>query len=338
MIVRRALRSIQVRLLPPRPKPLILMYHRIADAPLDPWGTAVSPAHFEQHLAVLRHHRYPLPLAEFVKRLLAKTLPENAVAVTLDDGYADNLYTAKPRLAAADVPATVFLATGYLGKVSEFWWDELARMILTGKGPMSFEITFRDRTLQFDLKEESGAADNWQAWLEPPRTPRQKAFLAIWSSLRSLERRERELLMNELGRLTGLLPGRSILSRPMTLEEVRVLVGDHLVAAGAHTVHHSALTEIDREARRFEIAESKHFAEALTDDGVTAFAYPFGAFDVEARSDVTAAEFTCACSTRHGLVSVDSDLFALPRIHVPDMDGDLFERSLRYASMANLAA
>ena len=85
-----------------------------------------------------------------------------------------------------------------------------------------------------------------------------------------------------------------------------------MVAAGAHTVHHSALTEIDREARRFEIAESKHFAEALTDDGVTAFAYPFGAFDVEARSDVTAAGFTCACSTRHGLVSVDSDLFACP--------------------------
>jgi peptidoglycan/xylan/chitin deacetylase (PgdA/CDA1 family) len=63
----------------------------------------------------LRRTRRAPPLTEFIRNLKAATLPEDAVTVTFDDGYADNLLAAKPLLAAADIPATVFLATGYLG-------------------------------------------------------------------------------------------------------------------------------------------------------------------------------------------------------------------------------
>ena len=66
-MLRRALRAAWVRTIPPKPRPLILMYHRIADQPLDPWGTAVSPAHFAEHLEVLCRARRPLPLIDFVR-------------------------------------------------------------------------------------------------------------------------------------------------------------------------------------------------------------------------------------------------------------------------------
>src|SRR5579872_376216 len=117
---RRALRSVRIRTLPPKPMPLVLLYHRIAVTPFDPWGLAVSPRHFEEHLDVLRRTRRPIPLTDFIRRFKSGTLPNNAVAVTFDDGYVDNLTEGKPRLAAADVPATIFLATGYLGQTSEF--------------------------------------------------------------------------------------------------------------------------------------------------------------------------------------------------------------------------
>ena len=36
------------------PRGLILMYHRVADADLDPWGLSVSPAHFAEQLDIGR--------------------------------------------------------------------------------------------------------------------------------------------------------------------------------------------------------------------------------------------------------------------------------------------
>ena len=151
------LRSVVHRIWPPKPKPLILMYHRVADDPIDHWGLAVSPCRFEEHLQVLRATRHSLPLTEFVRALVAGTLPPDAVALTFDDGYVDNLVAAKPRLAAADVPATVFVTTGYVDRSEAFWWDELARLILPEGGPQSFELVIRGEPLRLDF----GRARGW---------------------------------------------------------------------------------------------------------------------------------------------------------------------------------
>ena len=84
----------------------------VAELDVDPWGLAVSPANFSDQLAWLRTHRTIMSLAEFVARLERGDLPLNAVALTFDDGYADNLLNALPALAKQGASATLFLATG----------------------------------------------------------------------------------------------------------------------------------------------------------------------------------------------------------------------------------
>src|ERR1700748_2157209 len=98
--LRKALRQI----VPLPPRPVILMYHRIAEPAFDPWGLAVSPARVEEQLEMLKRRRAPMARDDLADRCRRRRLPADAVAVTFDDGYVDNLKFAKPRLEAAGVP------------------------------------------------------------------------------------------------------------------------------------------------------------------------------------------------------------------------------------------
>jgi peptidoglycan/xylan/chitin deacetylase (PgdA/CDA1 family) len=315
------------------------MYHSVSDQVLDPWGTSVSPAHFAQHLGVLRQERHPLALIDFVNRFRAGTLPADAVAVTFDDGYADNLIVAKPLLVEARIPATVFLATGYLQQAGEFWWDELTRLILLASGPCRFSLKMADEERKFEIEPfdpSDGRNRAWRAWLDAPRTGRQVAYIVIWKYLRTASGEERRSVMDRLRQLfVPPMPQRAELRRPMTPEEVRALVEDDLISIEPHTVTHPPLTEVDPSSVRREIFASRSECELLTGRKVHAFAYPFGSFDSEIRSTVAAADFICACSTRHAPITAKTDLFALPRIHVLNEGGDALARSLHHATFAH---
>jgi peptidoglycan/xylan/chitin deacetylase (PgdA/CDA1 family) len=333
MRFRRGLRWIRRKLRSARPTPIILMYHRIADEPVDPWGLAVSPSHFEEQLQVVRRVRYPVPLTEFVRRLGAGTLPAHSVALTFDDGYADNFTDGKPRLAAADVPATVFLTTGYIGCPDQFWWDELAQLILRESGPQRFEVVIGNRVMHFEFGTDTDLPkrgnDPWRAW-SAPLTPRQDAYLAIWQVLRPLRDAERSGVMTQLRSiLSDSGPSSRPRSRAMTRDEARALATGGLVAIGAHTVTHPQLTGLGTGDRRREIAESKAACEELIGAPVLGFAYPYGDLDNDVRATVEAAGFEFACSTRSGAAVSGCDALALPRVQVLDWDGVDFENMLR---------
>jgi len=326
--IRTRLRSMFHRIFPPEPKPLILGYHRIADEAVDPWCLAVSPAHFEEQLRVLRRTRRPFPLTEFVDRLKAGELPSNAVTLTFDDGYVDNLVAAKPRLSAAEVPATVFLATGYLDRREPFWWDELARLILSEDAPSSFELVVRGEAMRIDF--DAGSPERAGGAIKS----RHAALWRIRQALRRLEDEERRPIMTKLASIFAKRDRPGALGRAMTSDEVRALVAEGLLAIGSHSVTHPMLAGLGAAACRREIDESKLACEALIGAPVAAFAYPYGDFDTEVRDTVKAVGFAFACSAQHGPATAASDIFALPRIHVTDMDGDAFEHALRLASAA----
>ena len=333
MKIRGKLRSAIRRIWPPRPKPLILVYHRIANEPIDNWGLAVSPAHFEEQLQVLRRTRHPFPLTDFVRNLKAGTLPSNAVAVTFDDGYVDNLVAGKPRLAAADVPATVFLATGFLDRSGEFWWDELARLILSGNGPQDVELAIAGETMQVDLGAEPPVGEDDGAMLAARFPKRHAALAQIRQAIWLLEPDERELVMTRLRSIFTVRDSRTVKGRAMTGDEVRTLVSDGLITVGAHTVTHPVLSSLEAEACRREITESKLACETLIGEPVAGFAYPYGNFDAKARDTVVAAGFSFACAMKNAPAKVQSDDFALPRVHIVNWNGDGFEQALqRYSS------
>ena len=318
MPVRRLISSIRAAILPRRPRPVILMYHRVAIVPHDPWGLAVDPERFEEQIAYVKQHRTPMSMDQLVERLLNNTLPANAVAVTFDDGYRDNLINAKPVLVRHGVPATLFLATGFVDQDTPFWWDELASMILASTQAVQEQLVFTDEpvTLDWGKADHSDMAGGWRAWDEP-RSARQNAYLAIWRRLQRATAEDRDVAMNTLRRHLG--TSEDPLGKPMSSDEICDLLSDDLVELGAHTVTHPALTCLSRLESRWEIEESGHRCRELATKSVNGFAYPYGDTSSEVRSDVARLGFSWACSTEGGFVDgKQPDIYALPRIAVPN--------------------
>jgi len=82
---------------------------------------------------------------------------------------------------------------------------------------------------------------------------------------------------------------------------------------GAHTITHPDLTELEHEQANHEIAGSKRELEYRTGQKVDFFAYPYGCWNPAVR-DLVRRQYRAACATGAGVVQIDSDPFALPRV------------------------
>ncbi len=316
---------------PPRPAPAILMYHRIATPLYDPWGLAVSPAHFADQLLALKSARTVLPLDDFARGVRKRSLPDNALAITFDDAARDNMTDAAPMLEKAGLPATFFLPTGLLGK-GEFWWEELARLVLLSPHPLRATIEVDGLRCELVL-DERPAPEAIRAWRasDPDPPPRQATYLRLWEALRPLPASRIEGVIARLRDLLPDAPGPDLSSFPMTAEEVRSIGARGHVSLQAHTATHPDLLTLSKDECRAEIEASRDACAAITGRRTTGFAYPYGRRDAAVRKIARAAGFDWACSTRGGSVYDNgADLFDLPRLPVADIDGDALLRELHH--------
>lgn len=114
----------------PAPKashPGILMYHRVVpDSTGDNPTWNVTPERFRDQLQGLLSSGYQAwSLSQLLDAFRSETeIPNNVFVVTFDDGYANNHSYALPILQELNVPATIFLATGYLDSTEPFPFDD----------------------------------------------------------------------------------------------------------------------------------------------------------------------------------------------------------------------
>ncbi|MDQ3623289.1 MAG: polysaccharide deacetylase family protein, partial [Verrucomicrobiota bacterium] len=233
------------------------------------------------------------------------------------------------------LPATVFLATGYLGAAREFWWDELEQLLLApGRLPKSLRLMINGELHHWDLgpaaeygEEDRGRDRSRRAWDGEPGS-RFFLYYSVWQRLRVLSHDARQHLLGEIREWAGMQVSARPGHRPLTLDEVGALRKGELIEIGAHTVTHPSLPARETETQRVEISKSKTDLEALLNEPVTSFAYPFGDYTAETVALVRDAGFACACSTVCGMVWPAANRFELPRIEVQDWDGEEFQARL----------
>ncbi len=317
----------------PLPRAVILAYHRVADVETDPQLLCVSTGNFADHLHVLRQRFSPIGLRNL--RLIAlNRWRARSVVLTFDDGYADNLHFAKPRLEAAGIPATVFVTAGKVSSRRGFWWDELEAILLRQTTlPPALDLTIGGKTFHWDLPQEQNhpVDPGWHVLLATAPTVRHQIYLEIAPLIRNLPPSERESVMDYLFSWAGLLRAADESTRALTEPELGRLADGGIVEVGAHTVNHPVLSTLSSTEQLREISSSKRLLEELLGRPVTSFAYPYGGKSDYTRDSVAivkAAGFRCACSNFEGTVTLAADPYQLPRYLIRDWDGDTFARHL----------
>jgi peptidoglycan/xylan/chitin deacetylase (PgdA/CDA1 family) len=310
------------------PGALILVYHHVVDSS-DPGESrmSVTPEALSMHLALLRQHANPMSLAHLVRMLRSGQVPQRAVAVTFDDGCADNLFYAAPLLERHEVPATVFVTTGLLGKNREFWWDELRRL-LTGPGTLPERLSLSINGRAYEWKLASNPSDGndgfRRQWLFGKKsgirpTPREEVFRCIHKLLKGSLEEEHQRVLETLSKWADARVTPRPTHRPMTAEEVVQLAEGRLIDIGAHTVTHPILSTLSTPMQRKEIQGSKTRLEEILGRPVTSFAYPYGSrrdYSSETVTLVREAGFDCACSNFRDVIFSGVDCYQLPRIPV----------------------
>ncbi|MEM9352497.1 MAG: polysaccharide deacetylase family protein [Planctomycetota bacterium] len=111
----------------------VLFYHRVADDHPNAWTIGVRQ--FKQQIEWVRE-RFKIVSLQEVQRVVASgSSQEPLVAITFDDGYADNCDAALPWLIQEGVPLTYFVTTGNTASGRPFPHDELAGVPLHPNTP-----------------------------------------------------------------------------------------------------------------------------------------------------------------------------------------------------------
>jgi peptidoglycan/xylan/chitin deacetylase (PgdA/CDA1 family) len=321
------------------PRAIILLYHRVAEVAPDPQLLCVSRSNFAEQLQVLRNFGRVVPLKALNQALDQGDRGECVIVVTFDDGYADNLYNAKPLLERYEVPASVFVTSGYLGSKREFWYDDLERILLhNGPLPERLRLNVSEFCYEWDLgavaarERACGNLSGWNIAQKDDPTVRHSIYRSLFHNLHPLADRQRQKVLEDLATWAGMETTHRPTHRTLSPEEVVQLAEGGIIEIGSHTVSHPVLSSLPLAVQTEEITASKARLEEIVGYRIASFAYPFGGRSHYSDQTVTAvreAGFDWACSNFAGIVRSGTDPWQLPRFLVRNWDGAEFAANLR---------
>lgn len=278
---------------------VVLMYHGFTDRPSDGLinyqGNRLQHETFRRQLAFLKENCAIVTLRQVAASLSGgPSLPDYAVALTIDDGYESVFTLGFPVLREAKVPATLFVATQFVDERVPLWPDRL----------------------EFAFAAASG-----------DRASRRERLKSLQSRAKTLLPAEREAFIasieGELGRKLVLDASAPENYRPLSWAQTKEMADSGLLEIGSHTHTHTIAALLgDLDGRR-ELAQSKALVEKNVGRPCDLFCYPNGDYD-----DFNAATtrllkevgYLCGLTTVAGFVNPGSDAFTMLRFGTDDRD------------------
>ena len=275
-----------------------LIFHRVLPQRDPLFPGEVTATDFDALCSWLKAWFNVLPLEQAVQQLRECRLPSRALAISFDDGYADNHDVALPILQRYGLTATFFVATGFLdgGRM----WNDTVIEAVRGCTRPQLDLT-GTVAAELGALPVGGIED------------RRSAIGSILGATKYLPLAERTLWVQAVAeRAAAPLPSNLM----MTSAQVRALHRAGM-GVGGHTVSHPILARLDTAGMQNEISEGRRQLQDLLDAPVPLFAYPNGKpgadYDERAVQVVRELGFSGAVATTWGTAHRQSDPFQLPR-------------------------
>jgi peptidoglycan/xylan/chitin deacetylase (PgdA/CDA1 family) len=273
----------------------ILIYHRVLEEPDTLTDDQCDKDFFELQIRTLSRYFNVLPMPEAIQRLKEKNLPSKAACITFDDGYADNVENALPILQKFGVPATFFVAAGFIDN-GVMWNDKIIELIRHAPGD------------HLDLN----AVDLGKYEINSLKQRRETLF-ALINKIKYLPLDERHALIERLYQLIPVALPDNIM---MTTDQLKQLHRAGM-EIGGHTLSHPILARIEYKTAYDEIAKGKSKLENIIQAPVRFFAYPNGKpgqdYLPEHVTLLKKIGFEAAFVTASGAANYKSDIYQLPR-------------------------
>ena len=286
----------------------ILMYHGVTDQSFEfPVWTQVSAERFDAQIGhLIRRGCHFLSMQDVLGVLQdGRDFPADSVALTFDDGFANNASHAFPILQKYNVPATIYLATDLIGTTELIWTDRVL---------VAYLATSRSEVTLPELGKQS---------LRSP-AERHAAFRQTIGHLKGLPAgRKNELLgpiddalePNETSRDAELKEA----FRLMSWDDARRLQGSGLVEFGGHTSRHEITSRTDPADLGGQLRQCKEKLELELGRPALQFAYPNGTRDDYNENVIQVLQshgWSAAVTTVPGRAGRNDKPFELPRIGI----------------------
>lgn len=277
----------------------VLAYHRVLAQGRPPvWvepGMYVSAATFARQAECLKKRFSVLPLSELLARAECGKSVGGCCALTFDDGWLDNYTQAYPILRRHDLPATIFLATGFIGTSRPFWPEEVVHYLQHADGR---EVARRLPALRKIPGTISEGALN-------------RLLPAAIAAIKRLSPGERAAFLDGLRAVGDKPPSERLL---MNWQEAAEMRDGGLITFGAHTVNHVMLDQVSLPEATTEISRSRQDLERNLQVSADFFSYPNGNASDELEPVLRTQGFSGAVTVRRGWVGRRMSRFRIPRI------------------------
>ncbi len=275
---------------------------------------AVSPEYLEWLISFVRQQGFELiSMDEVLERINGKPYSKKFAAITLDDGWKDNLVYGTPVFEKHKVPYTIYVANCFPNGTAKMWAENLEEIVYTRR-----EVVFKYGDTLIS-KQFANDADRREAF------HKLRYFILEANTLNEFNARieavERSASFVDVNKGFAL-----------SWEEIVSLAQTSLCTIGAHTMNHLPLAKLPEGTALTEMSYSREEIEKNTGKPVVHFAYPYGS-----KNECSLREFALAQKAGYGLAVTGragnvfrankSEVMAIPRYAIGE--GTRQER-LRY--------